>query len=802
MGLRTSAVDKKGWLREWQWIAFLFAAAVVIAFPQVVFLGRSLVPSDNENPFDARINRTNYGPNYVPGEAWTKRGLVTSTNFLDPGGGWWVGEPALQFFRRAVYSGEFPFWDPSAGGGAPAYANPTSAFLFPPQVALSLAGATSLQKNIYILFLFWAAGYTTYWFLRLHGLSPQACFGGGVAFVFSGAMQQTGPSTFMGQVVASMPLLLLATKWFLNNPSLRRTALLALVYAGVSLASFAPVLIAGFAFSGLYFVSALLIDVRDKRLQVLSRYATAVVLSLVCTAIYYLPVLITIGYTDYATAWYRNAGREILPFKAIFELLSPAIAATEAQIYINPVLKLSEFGHFFYIGVAAIFIALTGAFASRGAPWRSLVICCVGGIIIVLLKMFGVPPVQWIARLPVFQSIHYTLYFGTFIALAASLLAAAGLQRLRDGRGSLLVFGITIGIMIAGFSALWYVASETGALRKPGAERWITDYQFLLAVFIAVSALVAIALMQRVIPRVSAGAGWLMVGLVMVEGIINATYPRQKRWDVFAHPPAYVSTMRRLPQDARAYIGGALVANLGSAFGITEFDSLYMLSAPRMYRLYRRYALPASPITLRDAMAIPADRILDRAAINYLLIRYEIPALFNEAVHRGYLNEYDDGYVRLFRRESPPRYLFSSDYVVATSATALSLIAELPPKQIVLENRPGFEPSPNDVNDPAVEVVSARLNSLTLRVQAPRPGLVYIADASYPGWSASVNGRPANILTANYAFRAVAVPAGDAVIKLHYVPSGLLAGAIISAMGFALAAVLITRRSRADAAKP
>lgn len=777
-------------MAEWQRSALLFAAVVIAAFPQVVFLGRSFVPSDNYNPLDARLGIANYGPNYLSAEEWTRPGLEFYANYHDPGGGLWQAEPAHHFFRNAILSGQFPFWDPHAGGGAPAYTNPTSEFLFPPQVLLSLAGATSLQKNIYILVLFWVSGYATYWFLRLHRLSALASFAGGAAFLFCGAVQQLVPSIFTGQVVACMPLLLLATKWFVNVPSWRRTAGLALIYATVSLASFPPFLVAGFGFTVLYLLCAVVTKTGNDRLLVLRRYASALLLSLVCVAAYYVPVLLTIRYTDYLTQWYRNAGFEIMPFRAIFELFSPIIAATEARVYTSPLIKLSVLGHFYYVGVTVLFLAFMAGGKGAIAQSKPLLVCCVSGIALILLKMFGIPPVQWIAFLPVFQNVHYTLYFGTLIALALCLLAAIGFQRLLERKASAWAFALLLGIMTTGFFALWQHASKTGALQQHGAWRWVADYRLLL-VFAGGATCLIIATLTRRSVLSSAFARWVLLAFIMVEGVVNATYPRQNRWDVFAHPPRYVSVMQGLQKPARTFVGGALTANLGSAFGIDELDSLYMFSAPRMYALYERYAISSTVVTMRDATAVPPDAVLEKAAINYLLIRHEMPKLFNAAASRGYATAYDDGYVRLFKRGAAPRYLFSSDYVVTGSYRALDLVAESPPQQIILETSPGFEPSPNQANDPEVQLVSAKLNSLTLSLSAPRAGLLYIADAWYPGWRATVNGKPTSIFIANYGFRAVLVPAGEVVVKMSYLPSGFLAGLLISAIGLGAVTVLL-----------
>ncbi len=88
-----------------------------------------------------------------------------------------------------------------------------------------------------------------------------------------------------------------------------------------------------------------------------------------------------------------------------------------------------------------------------------------------------------------------------------------------------------------------------------------------------------------------------------------------------------------------------------------------------------------------------------------------------------------------------------------------------------------------------------------LHFVAPRPGLVYCSESYFPGWAARVNGNPAKILAANYAFRAVAVPSGPVEVDMSYWPRGFTVGllvtglSVLTAAGIALAAFLRKRRS-------
>ncbi len=69
----------------------------------------------------------------------------------------------------------------------------------------------------------------------------------------------------------------------------------------------------------------------------------------------------------------------------------------------------------------------------------------------------------------------------------------------------------------------------------------------------------------------------------------------------------------------------------------------------------------------------------------------------------------------------------------------------------------------------------------TLLVTTAAPGLLVVADSWMPGWTATVDGRPAPILRGNYAQRVIPLPEpGRHVIVMEYRPPGLILGGAIS----------------------
>jgi uncharacterized membrane protein YfhO len=64
-----------------------------------------------------------------------------------------------------------------------------------------------------------------------------------------------------------------------------------------------------------------------------------------------------------------------------------------------------------------------------------------------------------------------------------------------------------------------------------------------------------------------------------------------------------------------------------------------------------------------------------------------------------------------------------------------------------------------------------------------------LLDANAPGWTATVTGAPATVLTANVAFRAVALPAGRHLVTFSYAPpawGAALAVTLVAALALAL----------------
>jgi hypothetical protein len=77
-------------------------------------------------------------------------------------------------------------------------------------------------------------------------------------------------------------------------------------------------------------------------------------------------------------------------------------------------------------------------------------------------------------------------------------------------------------------------------------------------------------------------------------------------------------------------------------------------------------------------------------------------------------------------------------------------------------------------------------------------GLVVLADSFYPGWHATVDGRPAPILATNHMFRGVVVEAGTHRVRFVYAPASVRVGAVLSVLALLIVVSLLRRGQLRD----
>jgi hypothetical protein len=152
-----------------------------------------------------------------------------------------------------------------------------------------------------------------------------------------------------------------------------------------------------------------------------------------------------------------------------------------------------------------------------------------------------------------------------------------------------------------------------------------------------------------------------------------------------------------------------------------------------------------------------------------------------------------------------PRIRWASSAVVIPSAAArLSALAHgIPGDQVVL-SRPG---PPGSGLAAGVTVTADSGDQIAAQVNAAGGGYLVVADAmQQPGWSATVDGKPAQLVPADHAMVAVFVPAGHHQLSIKYSAPGQVAGFAISAAAVVTSVTIVAwevwRRRRRPGKSP
>ena len=119
-----------------------------------------------------------------------------------------------------------------------------------------------------------------------------------------------------------------------------------------------------------------------------------------------------------------------------------------------------------------------------------------------------------------------------------------------------------------------------------------------------------------------------------------------------------------------------------------------------------------------------------------------------------------------------------------------------PRSRVVLEREPRWPALPpqaeSDQGSRVISTVDRGPNRIEIQVAAAEPSLLVLSELYHPGWYAEVDGLEVPVLRADYLLRAVAVPAGQHSVTMHYMPPGLVPGLLLSLMAL-LSAGLVPR---------
>jgi hypothetical protein len=304
----------------------------------------------------------------------------------------------------------------------------------------------------------------------------------------------------------------------------------------------------------------------------------------------------------------------------------------------------------------------------------------------------------------------------------------------------------------------------------------------MIAVVAVLTSLLFIAWDRKRVRPATFLAGMLALGLIEIGNSTGFDYVHVEEKASLARPRLYRTTSdlaaflkSRVGSDRVSYAYEDLVFNFGDWSGIPSLAGFLPSASQAMYRLG-----PWSP------------RILDLYGVRYW-IGGQKPADAGPEVYAD-----AEGWRVWQRPTALPRAWLAHEVKAAGSqdeAVRLTVDAGTDLRTtVVLDRKIQIEPCA----DPAAVTVTA-IDEQHLRLDASPAcaGVLVLSDNWYPGWHATLDGRPIDVLRADAAIRAVAIPAGPHRVELFYHPDGLgwTAALSLAALGVVLLAALLPARA-------
>jgi len=173
----------------------------------------------------------------------------------------------------------------------------------------------------------------------------------------------------------------------------------------------------------------------------------------------------------------------------------------------------------------------------------------------------------------------------------------------------------------------------------------------------------------------------------------------------------------------------------------------------------------------------------------------------------------DSGAVHLWENRAPVQRVWLS-FRTSTSTSdsvSISLLGNrsFNPSDVILPSVNGG-PVLNEVPDSSahVRIVFDQAERVILETSALRASYLVLSDTYYPGWEASRDGLPTTVYRANYAMRAVYLPAGNHRVEFSFRPLSFRIGCWISCLtltlivGMVLVEIRRMRRAQIVATQP
>jgi hypothetical protein len=423
-----------------------------------------------------------------------------------------------------------------------------------------------------------------------------------------------------------------------------------------------------------------------------------------------------------------------------------------------------------YMGVLPLLLAAIGIWRRWSSLWVPyltglVVAACLysfGSVSLLHGFLYTLTPLLWMAR-----EADRFMYLANF---GLAILAAYGVEALLGPLPASAWAPLSTALK-------WIAAFAAVALFWPYAVGRTVDPMISLALLIV---LMTYGLFRLIIRGRESNArqGWaqiLVVALILFDlsafdsGAANKITEAAAGHDELARLISLrgvANFLRSQPGPFRVQIAAENAPNIGDTFRIPEIWGANVTIQRDYNRLRGRADLFGARYTIRPATVLNPAPVYEDAAWKV----YENPGVYPRAwlVHET-------------RVEPDANKILAAMEASSVDARQIALLQTPLRRSLVEPSGAAFEHA---------TLRQSRQDVVDVKVHADVPALLVLSDLFYPGWRATVNGRPADILKVDGGLRGILVSGGDSAVSMHYKPWSFRIGLALSVASFLCAGFL------------
>ncbi len=777
-------------------VALIFFIAITIIFFYKIFFG--LIPLPTDLIVGGYYPWLSYKWGYTTGVPVKNTKLSDAVSLF---------YPPKTLAVNLIKKGELPLWNAYMFGGYPLLAGAQFGLLFPTMIFYLIFQApvawtlqTMSQPILACFFM--------YLLLRHLRLDKLPSIFGSIGFGFGGFTILWMQWNTQAATALFLPILILLLDKYLISKNIRWGVLFSIFLCFQIFAGYLPIL-------PFTMLSLLVWYIFRSKSKFNLRVIFFVILGILLSAVYLLPVTELIQISQRKVETLGPAG-PFTPPENFINLIAPDFFGNDATG--NFWGRGDHMDATLYAGITTLILAFFGIRNFFHKIEIKFVLCL---LVIAVIISTSNPLSAFLYKLGLWGGSSMTMNRVNFmINFSLSLLGAYGILAVKKSRLSLkpviimitIILGIIAGLFIS--KEILYNALNTTTVNAE-INNWLLRVNISLRNLILPSVLIIFFFLLFFLINKTGRIKYLSVNIFIFVLIIEL-FRFGLKFNTFSTPSfIYPQTpitnfLDKYPNDRFISEQNILPANMWVAYRFSSlqgYDGVYPLNTAKLLAVADSDNINATPMTRWGVLQNFNSKILDESNTRFLLTlkkdetgkpdsNGKVNPKFNIPKYNKVFE--DKEVVILENSQSFPRVYLTTKVIKTSDEETLKLLIDenFSAKDTSITNDFEFINRSGENLESNLEYIPITNSHTIIKAASNIDAYLVILDSFYPGWKASIDGKPSDIYRTNYNFRGMFLPKGDHTIELTYAPKSLKYGLITSLAALLLILFLLVQPSR------